>query len=90
MDTKIAIQLEIKKEKTMKLNLRIKSDKKKNMEYWDNMEDECRKLLDTILSDYASTNVSKIDEDTRIDISKSIKAKQSTTSIGITAPHGRG
>lgn len=29
MDTKIIIQLEIKKEKTMKLDLRIKSDKKK-------------------------------------------------------------
>lgn len=56
----------------MELYLYINSDKKKNIAYWDDMEDECRKLLDTILSDYASTNVSKIDEDTRIDISKSI------------------
>ena len=42
------------------------------MEYWDDMEEECRKLLDTILSDYTNTNTSQINEDTRIDISKSI------------------
>ena len=45
----------------MELYLYINSDKKKNIAYWDDMEDECRKLLDTILSEYASTNVSKID-----------------------------
>ena len=56
----------------MKLNSIIKSDKKRNMEYWDDMEEECRKLLDTILFDYANTDTSQIDEDARIDISKSI------------------
>lgn len=56
----------------MKLNSVIKSDKKRNMEYWDNMEEECRKLLDTILSNYTNANTSQINEDASIDISKSI------------------
>ena len=56
----------------MKLDLRIKSDKKRNMEYWDNMEEECREILNTILSNYANADTSQINEDARIDISKSI------------------
>lgn len=56
----------------MKLNSAIKCDKKRNMEYWDDMEEECRKLLDTILSNYTNANTSQIDEDARIDIGKSI------------------
>lgn len=56
----------------MKLDLRTKSDKKRNMEYWDNMEEECREILNTILSNYANADTSQINEDARIDISKSI------------------
>lgn len=52
----------------MKLDLRIKSDKKRNMEYWDNMEEECREILNTILSNYANADTSQINEDARIDI----------------------
>ena len=50
----------------MKLDLRIKSDKKRNMEYWDNMEEECREILNTILSNYANADTSQINEDARI------------------------
>lgn len=46
--------------------------KKGNMAYWDDMEAECDKLLTTLLTDYACDKPADLDEDARIDISKSI------------------
>ena len=46
--------------------------KKNNMAYWDSMEAECSKLLTTLLTDYACDTPEELDDDARIDISKSI------------------
>lgn len=46
--------------------------KKNNMAYWDNMEEECSKLLTTLLTDYTCDTPKELDDDARIDISKSI------------------
>ena len=42
------------------------------MAYWDDMEQQCRNLLDNLLTNYAYADTSKLDEDARIDISKVI------------------
>lgn len=47
-------------------------NKKNNMAYWDDMEQQYRKLLDDLLTNYAYADTSKLDEDARIDISKVI------------------
>lgn len=47
-------------------------NKKNNMAYWDDMEQQCRKLLDNLLTNYAYADTSTLDEDARIDISKVI------------------
>lgn len=47
-------------------------NKKNNMAYWDDMEQQCRNLLDNLLTNYAYADTSKLDEDARIDISKVI------------------
>lgn len=45
-------------------------NKKHNVEYWDDMEQQCRNLLDNLLTNYAYADTSMIDEDAHIDISK--------------------
>lgn len=42
------------------------------MAYWDDMKQQCRNLLDNLLTNYAYADTSKLDEDARIDISKVI------------------
>lgn len=48
------------------------TNKKNNMAYWDDMENECRNLLDNLLANYSNVDTSNIDEDARVDISKVI------------------
>ena len=46
-------------------------DKKSNILYWDDMENQCDEFLNNFLAEYAPTAFA-LDEDARIDISKAI------------------
>lgn len=45
-------------------------DKKRNVQYWDSMEEYTGLFLDDLLANY--TDIPPLDEDIRIDISKAI------------------
>lgn len=46
------------------------ANKKNNVMYWDDMEEQCRKLVNNLLDNYAYTDTTCVDEDARIDMSK--------------------
>ena len=56
----------------MTVDMTSLENKKNNMAYWDDMENQCLNLIDNLLMNYAHADTSNIDEDARIDMSKII------------------